>query len=169
MSVFKTSAALLAFVLLLPVLGQAQANNPGNVIQQNILDELRAMRSSLESLDKGQKALLAILTIQVNENRVSLLEEQRKRLATEEQDLDKQIRQTNDDLRNIDGGGVSLATAAAGPGQEAAIRASMRDRQDQSIRRIDEVRRSLQGMDQQIAAIRGQIALLERQVTEAMK
>jgi septal ring factor EnvC (AmiA/AmiB activator) len=168
MRVFKTSAALIAFVVLFPVLGRAQANGTGNVLQQNVLDELRAMRSSLASLEKGQKALLAILTIQINESRVSLLEEQRKRLATEEQDLDKQIRQTNDDLRNIDGGGLNIVTAAV-PGQEAAIRASVRDRQDQAIRRVDEVRRSLQVMDQQIAALRSQISALERQVTEAMK
>lgn len=166
MSAFKTSASLVTLLLLWPVLGQAQAN--GTVLQQNVLDELKAMRVSLERLEKGQRGLLAVLTIQVNENRLSSLEEERKRLAAEEQDLDKQIRQASDELRSIDGGGLAVLLAA-GQGQEAAFRASVRERQDQAGRRIDDVRRNLQAMDQQIAALRNQIAVLEKQVADAMK
>ena len=127
------------------------------------------MRTSLENLEKGQKALLALLSVQIDEARLTTLEAQRQRLAAQAQDLEKQTRQLTEEVRNVDSGTLAVALPTGNVAADGAFRAEIGNRQRESELRLDEVRRSLQGVDQEIGALRSRVREMEKLVLDAMK
>jgi len=162
---FRTVGCFALILWICPAWSSAQSALTG---EPAVLEELKAMRQSLEQVEKGQRALLALLAIQVNDQRMASLETQRQRLAAEEQELDKKARQAAEEARNVDGGALAVLLPNGGD-QQSVIQAEIRKRQDDADRRLGEVRRSLDTIDRQIAALQEQITTMEKQLTEALK
>lgn len=150
---------------LLPVLCLAQTQDVAT--NQKILDELRSIRASLERLEKGQRALLALARIQADGSQLTALEAQRQRLAAEERDLEKEIAAATRTMAaptpmmmNPDGTSQPAEPIDTGP---------LRARLNQASSSLKEVQRAREKLDQEIAWLKGRIAAAEKLIEDALR
>jgi hypothetical protein len=158
------SLGLVAALLCSPVLCLSQ---PSLATQQEVLDELKAMRSSLERLETGQKALLAVLRIEIDERRAEALDARRQRLIAQERDLARQIREAAEEIQSEEAGGPTVARSL--DGEPEPVTSAAAARQEQAEMKAEEVRRLRQDIEREIDAIRKRIAAMEKRLDEVFK
>lgn len=149
----------LRLLTVLPALCLAQAPDPAGT--QQLLDELKGIRASMERIEKAQKALLVVVRMQADSSQAAVLEEQRARLASREQELSRE------------------STAAASPpmvmvvenGAERTVPATAVDsgRSAQIAAQLKEVSAARQKLDQEIARIRERMAAVDKIIEEALR
>jgi hypothetical protein len=139
---------------------------------QQILAELKGVRAALEKLDSGQKALMTLVRIQINESRVAHLEAQRVQVSAKEQDYRKEADNAAATLRRLENGSgaasVQSETGAIESGASLDL-TPFRTRHAQAAQRAEETTRTRQNMDQAIAALRSRIAALEKSLEAAAR
>ncbi len=152
-------------VFLLPVLCLAQT--PDGVTTRQVLEELKGMRASLERLEKGQRALLALIRLQADESRVTALEGQRLQLSTREQSLRKDVEAAGLSVNapplmvmNPDG-----STAPAPPVDDGPARARLA----QVTSSLKEVEQARQTLDRDIARLKERIAAVEKYIEDVLR
>jgi hypothetical protein len=143
----------------IPALCLAQV--PDSAGTQQLLDELKGIRASLERIEKAQKALLVVVRMQADSSQAAVLEEQRARLASREQELGRE------------------SSAAASPpmmmvvenGAERAAPASTADttRAAQIAAQLKEVSAARQKLDLEIARIRERLAAMDKLIEDALR
>jgi len=143
-------------------MGVAQA--PDSLTNQKILEELQGVQATLarviEVLEKGQRAQLILVRIQIDQGRAAALESQRIQLLEQERDLEKESTEAAALARAQDSG--LLRTA---PGAPNTINA----RKDQASRKLEEVRRMRTSVEQELTALRNRIATMEKSLEEALR
>jgi len=162
---------LLVALTLLPALGLTQPSDP--ITNQKIIEELRGVRTSMEKLEKGQNALVALARIQVDESRVAVLEAQRLQLLSREQDLEKRMAGNAAAIPQERPGAVPTLVQAVPDGSQRIVQAvpasPAADRFTESPQRLEEVRRSRQAIEQSIAGLRKRIALWEKYLDDVLR
>jgi hypothetical protein len=152
---------LLLMLCVLPAGSFAQAQS---VTDQQILTELKGVRAVLEKLESGQKALMALARIQIDESRVAYLEAQRLQLSTKEQELSKEAERAAATLRGLAGGsGMAVAQAATGGDSTASLDLGpYQQRLSQATQKSAEATRARQTIEQTLAVLRSRIAAMEK-------
>jgi len=149
--------------MLLPALGLAQES----VASQRVLDELKGIRASLERMEKGQAALIALMRVQFDEIKLTDLDAQRSRLTVQEQELGKEMATA---ARMTDGP-PAMVMSADGTSQPAAPAdtSALKARAAQASSSLKEVQRARQAVDQEIARIKDRIAALDRYLADFLR
>lgn len=146
-----------------PVLVAAQAVG---LSQQSTAEDLKAVRSSLERLERGQAQLVALIRIQIDESRLTALEAQQQRLLALEQSLAAQISLSAANPRGEDvASGPRLVQAL--PGGEPVIRnepSPVATRGAEASRKLEEVRRNLRTVEKSMAVLKERISVWEKQL-----
>jgi len=149
-------------VLMFSLLGSPQATDPS---QANILVELRGLRSSIEQVEKGQRMLVALARIQIDEGRLASLERQREPLAAQERTLSQEFDRMAVSIQREANGQSAVTGVVSDPAQRAGGVAGISPAQNQANevgRRLDDTRRALQTLDNDIAGLRTRIAAWEQ-------
>jgi len=155
------SSLVLLLLPLLPLEQTPDVNQPG------VLEELKSVRATLEKLEKGQRMLVALMRIQIDEGRMAGLEAERKQLAAEESTLNERVMQLSAAAANP--AASRLATPTGSSGGQAAQDSANRARLDEATRRLDDVRSRLRTAEASIAALRNEIASWEQYFQDAMR
>ncbi|HUL74841.1 MAG TPA: hypothetical protein VLT86_17140 [Vicinamibacterales bacterium] len=151
-------------LLLLPLLPLAQTPD---VNQPGVLEELKSVRATLEKLEKGQRMLVALMRIQIDEGRMAGLEAERKQLTAEETTLNERVTQLSAAAANP--ATSRLATPTGSSQAQAAQDAANGARLDEATRRLDGVRSRLRTTEASIAALRNEISSWEQYFQDAMR
>jgi len=148
-------------LILIPTLAFAQA--PANSNQQ-VLDELRNIHTTLDKIEKNQRAMIALETIRLDESRVAVLEVQRTRLLNQVNSLRAETDRANATLQAVEHGrsaATGVQTSAADTADSPRMNA-VQARADESSRRLDEAQRNLDLIGQQIADLNRRISEREK-------
>lgn len=147
-------------LLILPLAAPLQ--NPP-LQQADLVAEVRALRASIEQMEKGQRMLVALGRIQIAETRLAGLERQREPLATEERTLSQELDRLAVSLRREGNGQSAVTGAPTAPGQPGVSGTEpIQARSDEVNRRLGEVRRDLQVIDASMVDLRASIAAWEK-------
>jgi hypothetical protein len=129
---------------------------------QSIVDELKAIRATLEKVDATQRMLTALLRIQIDEGRLASLEGEWRTLAAQERAL-------NDELGALRANAERLPQATALAFADAASdvnpdsdQPEARAHREEVGRKAEEVKRSLRTLEASIADARSRIAAWEK-------
>jgi hypothetical protein len=165
-------ARLISLALLIaPVLTAAQSPDP--LSGQKIAEELRAVRSSLEKIERSQSVLIVLSRIQIDESRVSVLEARRLQLLSQEQPLEKQVLESSSSLPREQSGSQSAVVQISPDGSPQVVQApsgsSAAERFTEASGKLEEVRRTRLAIEQSIAGFRKRIAVWEKQVEETLR
>ena len=137
-----------AILLLLPLCALAQPQ-----------DELKALRVSLEKLERGQKALIALTRIGIDTAKLAELQVQRRQLLDRELELSKRAAPS----ASNDSGAAQQTLVSLGPnGQTEIVRAAPAHAGVESSRTLADVRRERQTLDESIDTLRRRIAAWEK-------
>jgi chromosome segregation ATPase len=152
------------------------AQSTDTVTNQKLLEELKSLRTSIDRLaqlmeanEAAQKADLALRRMQVFESRLATLEGQRARLATQEQQLTKDVSTATGTIRAQDAVVAQGVLKVDGSMDADPQRAALRNRITEGSRSLDETRRKREAADQEIAALRTRIAALEKTLDAALR
>jgi len=132
--------------------------------ERQSLAELKAVRASLERLEHGQRALLALARIQIDENRLVSLETRRRELMKDEQDYRKEAASAGETLRRMEGGGGGAAVQTATEGEVVASvdLTAFRNRLSQAQQKASDAQRERLELERSIAVVRARIAAAEK-------
>ncbi|MCW5965565.1 MAG: hypothetical protein KIT83_16125 [Bryobacterales bacterium] len=164
----RRSCTLVARASLLSVLwiscAALSAQSVGTTDQQ-ILAELKAMRTALQKVESDQKALITLIRIQIDESRIASLELQRMQLLASERELKEAAENANAALRAIDNASSTGAIQTA-DGDEAPLGSvdltPLRARHAEAVQRASEATSERQRLSESIAALRKRVATLEK-------
>lgn len=161
-----TRKGRLACAVLWPTLCLAQS--PELVTSQKILEELRVVRTSLERLEKGQKAALALTRIEMDERQVAALQERRQRLSSQEQALAEKIEAAR---RAEDPSAVSVVQPEGLPADPlASTRASLaRSFAEQNTRTLKDITAAREALDLEIVKLKDRLSAMEKVFADALR
>jgi hypothetical protein len=134
--------------------------------QQNVVDELKAIRATLEKVETSQRMLMALLRIQIDEGRLPPLESEWRALTAQEQALSDEL-----GALKVNTGGprtTAVVTADGDPASGSDGQAAP-GRYDEVARRVEEARRNLRTLEKSIADVRARIAAWEKFFQELMR
>ena len=164
------SLILLALAIV-PAVTAAQGPDP--LSNQKIAEELRAVRISLEKIERSQSVLIVLSRIQIDESRVAVLEARRLQLLSQEQSLERQTLDTAALLPREQSGSQSAVVQVSPDGSPQVVQApsgsSAAERFTEVSGKLEEVRRARLAIEQSIAGFRKRIAGWEKQVEEALR
>lgn len=132
--------------------------------ERQSLAELKAVRASLERLEQGQRALLALARIEIEENRLFSLETRRRELMRDEQEYKKEAASAGESLRRMEGGsgGTAVQTATEGEAVASVDLTPFRNRLSQAQRGASDAQRERLEVEKSIAVVRARIAAAEK-------
>jgi hypothetical protein len=111
-------------------------------------------------VEKNQRALLLLVTIQLDESRIANLETQRLQLVEQEKDLEKEANEAAELVRAEEAG--LFRTAPGLPSVSLT-------RQDQVTRNQEDLRRTRAALEQQLMTLRTRLAGLEKSLEEILR
>jgi hypothetical protein len=152
-------------LLVLSGTGTAQTVDPA--LNAKVLDELRAIRASMEKAERTHAALVALARIQIDEGRVAALEAQRLQLMAQEHDLEREAGPASSD--GPSGAKVMLRVMPDGQPEVVSSGSAGASQATPAGRRLSETQRRRLEIEQSIEGLRKRIAVWEKQLEEALR
>lgn len=141
------------------------SQTPEALWQQKMLEELKSVRSAIERLENGQLALLALVRIQLEEQRLAALEAQRAQLAVREGQLSQELTAADAALRSMTNGQqlpeLESVTGASERITTAGVSPAV-TRHTEATQKLEQARRARQSLEESIAKLRARISALEK-------
>ncbi|HXK01420.1 MAG TPA: hypothetical protein VMS37_03395 [Verrucomicrobiae bacterium] len=151
---------------LIVVSASALAQTPTIETNQQLLVELKGIRTALEKIEKNQRVLVGLASLQRDENRAALLEAQRAQLVAQVERVNQEFSRASAAARDEESHALPTAMETSPGGTARLVQPAgaspTKERAAELARQLEELHRNLEPLEQSIRELMRRIAAGEK-------